>query len=77
MRTKGIKTVYLCGADVTACVKSTAYNMAKSGYTVHVLSDCVTNYDKTKINEMLRYYESKGCIVERFADMTPGNICEE
>ena len=77
MRTKGIKTVYLGGADATVCVKSKAYNMAKSGYTVHVLSDCVTSYDKTKINEMLRYYESKGCIVEKFADMTPGNICEE
>ena len=42
----------------------TICNMAKSGHTVHVLSDCVTSYDKTKINEMLRYYESKGCSVQ-------------
>ena len=55
---------YVAGADAIACVKSTCYNMAKAGYAVHVLSDCVTSYDKTKINEMLQYYQSKGCRVE-------------
>lgn len=54
---------YIAGADAIACVKSTCYNMAKNGYTVNVLSDCITSYDKTKIPEMLRYYESKGCAV--------------
>lgn len=44
----GIKEFYVTGADAVACVKSTCYNMAKSGYTVHVLSDCVTSYDKKK-----------------------------
>jgi len=39
--------------------------MAKSGYTVHVLSDCITSYDKRKLPEMLAYYESKGCSVTR------------
>ncbi len=28
---------------------------------VIVLSDCITSYDKRKIDEMLHYYESKGC----------------
>ena len=37
--------------------------MAKIGYTVHVLSDCITSYDKKKLPEMLTYYESKGCSV--------------
>ena len=37
--------------------------MAKSGYTVHVLSDCITSYDKKKLPELLTYYESKGCEV--------------
>ena len=37
--------------------------MAKSGYGVHVLSDCITSYDKKKLPEMLAYYESKGCSV--------------
>ena len=63
-----ITDFYLAGADATACVKSTSYNMAKAGYTVHVLSDCVTSYDKKKIDEMLVYYASKGCAVEKLCD---------
>ena len=60
----GIEEFYICGADATACVKSTCYNMTKAGYTVHVLSDCVTSYDPKKINDMLAYYVSKGCEVK-------------
>lgn len=59
----GIKEFYLAGVDAAACIKSTCYNMAKSGYNVHVLSDCITSYDKKKLPEMLAYYESKGCSV--------------
>ena len=51
---------YLTGADATACVKSTCYNLLKADYKVNVISDCVTSYDKRKIAEMLQYYESKG-----------------
>ena len=69
----GITEFFLAGADATACVKSTAYNMAKAGYTVHVLSDCVTSYDKTKIAGMLAYYESKGCIIGTIADIVREN----
>ena len=60
---------YIAGADAIACVKSTCYNMTKGGYIVHVLSDCITSYDKRKINEMLQYYESKGCIVEKLGEV--------
>ena len=56
---------YICGADATACVKSTCYNMVKAGYMVHVLSDCVTSYDLKKVDEMLAYYEKKGCEVRQ------------
>lgn len=59
----GISEFYVVGADAAACIKSTCYNMAKSGYTVHVLSDCITSYDKKKLPELLTYYESKGCEV--------------
>ena len=59
-----IKEFYIAGADAIACVKSTCYNMAKNGYIVHVLSDCITSYDKKKIPEMLNYYERNGCKVE-------------
>lgn len=64
-----IKEFYIAGADAIACVKSTCYNMAKAGYTVHVLPDCITSYDKRKIDEMLQYYASKGCIVEKFSEV--------
>ena len=61
----GVDEFYLAGADATACVKSTSFNMAKAVYRVHVLSDCVTSYDKSKISGMLEYYQSKGCSVEK------------
>ena len=63
IREHGITEFYIAGADAAACIKSTCFNMAKSGYTVHVLSDCITSYDKKKLPEMLTYYESKGCSV--------------
>jgi nicotinamidase-related amidase len=56
----GIDEFYIAGADAVACVKSTCYNMNKANYKVNVLSDCITSYDKKKIDEMLHYYESKG-----------------
>lgn len=59
-----INEFYIAGADACACVKSTCYNMAKKGYIVHVLSDCITSYDKKKIPEMLSYYERNGCSIE-------------
>ena len=52
---------YIAGADAAACVKSTCYNLRKADYGVQVLSDCITSYNKKKIDEMLCYYESKGC----------------
>ncbi|MDE5943031.1 MAG: cysteine hydrolase, partial [Clostridia bacterium] len=60
----GIKEFYVAGADAVACVKSTCYNMAKNGFTVHVLSNCITSYDKKKIPEMFDYYERNGCSIE-------------
>ena len=63
-----INEFYVAGADATACVKSTCFNMTKAGYTVHVLSDCVTSYDLKKLPEMFAYYESKGCEVKTLAE---------
>ena len=64
----GVDEFYLCGADATACVKSTGYNMAKAGFRVHVISDCVTSYDLKKLPEMLAYYEKQGCEVKPLAE---------
>ena len=63
LQENAITEVYIAGADAAACIKSTCFNLRKNGYTVHVLSDCITSYDKKKLPEMLAYYESKGCSV--------------
>ena len=64
----GINEFYVVGADATGCVKSTCFNMSKAGFTVHVLSDCITSYDLKKLPEMLAYYESKGCEVKQLIE---------
>ena len=64
----GINEFYVAGADATGCVKSTCFNMAKAGFMVHVLSDCITSYDLKKQPEMLAYYESKGCEVKKLIE---------
>lgn len=66
----GINEFYITGADATACVKSTCFNMAKAGYTVRVISDCVTSYDLKKMDEMFRYYADKGCEVKTLVEFT-------
>lgn len=38
IRENGINEFYITGADATACVKSTCFNMTKDGYAVHVIS---------------------------------------
>lgn len=71
-----ISDFYITGADAVACVKSTCYNLCKANYGVHVLSDCITSYDKRKIDEMLRYYESKGSNIICLNDLLTDHIFE-
>ena len=61
IKTNNITDFYIAGADATACVKSTCFNMRKTGYKVTVISNCITSYNLNKIDEMLNYYQSKGC----------------
>ena len=63
IRENGIDEFYITGVDATGCVKSTCFNMTKAGYTVHVISDCVTSYNLKKLPEMFTYYADKGCEV--------------
>lgn len=65
----GIDEFYIVGADAAACIKSTCFNMTKAGYTVHVLSDCITSYDKKKLPELRAYYKSKGCDVKELFEI--------
>ncbi|MBP3509904.1 cysteine hydrolase family protein [Oscillibacter sp.] len=69
IQARNITEFFIAGADATACIKSTCYNMTKVGYAVHVLSDCITSYDKKKLNEMLAYYASKGCTVDKLSEV--------
>ena len=75
IRSKDIREFYITGADATGCVKSTCFNMAKAGYAVHVISDCVTSYDLKKMPEMLAYYADKGCEVRTLEEYR--NVTEE
>ena len=69
IQARNITEFFIAGADATACVKSTCYNMIKAGYAVHVLSDCITSYDKKKLHEMFEYYASKGCTVDKLSEV--------
>ena len=60
---------YIAGADAVACVKSTCYNLRKANFSVSVLSDCITSYDKRKLDEMLHYCESKGSKIISLGDL--------
>jgi nicotinamidase-related amidase len=64
-----ISDFYIAGADAVACVKSTVYNLIKANYSVNVLSDCITSYDKRKIDEMLHYYEKTGSKIISLNDL--------
>ena len=72
IQANGISEFFITGADATACVKSTCFNMVKAGYTIHVISDCVTSYDLKKLPEMLAYYADKGCEVKTLAEYQRG-----
>lgn len=56
-----INDFYIAGGDAMACVKSSSYNLCKSGFSVTVLADCITSWNMKIIPEMLSYYQSKGC----------------
>ncbi len=73
IRSKDIREFYITGADATACVKSTCFNMTKAGYMVKVISDCVTSYDLKKMPEMLPYYADKGCEVKTLVEYVESN----
>ena len=73
IRENGIDEFYITGADATACVKSTCFNMTKAGYMVHVISDCVTSYNLKKMPEMITYYADKGCEVKSLMEYMESN----
>ncbi len=69
IRKNDINEFYITGADAIACIKSTVFNMCKENYKVTVISDCITSYDKRKIDEMLKYYEKNGSTIINLNDL--------
>jgi nicotinamidase-related amidase len=41
LRTNGVKDLYVLGVFAEGCVRSTAVDAVKRGYTVHVVADAV------------------------------------
>lgn len=64
-----INDFYIAGADAMACVKASCYNMAKAGFNVTVLSDCITSWNTKIIPEILDYYKKKGCKISNINDL--------
>ncbi len=64
-----INEFYLAGADAGICVKSTCFNMLKSGYTVSVLSDCISGWNMKKNPAMLDYYQKQGAKICGLRDL--------
>ncbi|MBU1009357.1 MAG: cysteine hydrolase [Bacteroidetes bacterium] len=73
IRKNEISEFYITGADAIACVKSTVFNMRRENYKVTVISDCVTSYDKKKIDEMLNYYKKNGSNIIKLNDLLDSN----
>jgi nicotinamidase-related amidase len=69
IKDNSIDEFFITGADAVACVKATVFNMCKAGYAVNVLTDCITSYDKRKIEEMLLYYTKQGAKLITSADL--------
>jgi nicotinamidase-related amidase len=70
IRKNEINEFYIIGADAIACVKSTVFNMCRENYKVTVISDCITSYDKRKIDEMLNYYKKNGSKIIKLNDLS-------
>lgn len=55
-----IDTLYIVGADASACVYKTALGGINRGYRVIVLEDSLFSVKKDLLNKMLEKYQSKG-----------------
>ncbi len=56
--------VYVCGIATEYCVRNTAEDLAKSGYKVHLLKDCLAYVDKNGHLKALEEMASEGISIE-------------
>jgi nicotinamidase-related amidase len=57
---KEINTLYIVGADASACVYKTALGGINRGYRVIILEDSIFSIKKELLNSMLEKYQTKG-----------------
>ena len=55
-----ITTVYIVGADASACVYKTALGGLNRNYQVIILEDCIFSISDKFLNEAIKKYENKG-----------------
>ena len=58
--TNKINTLYIVGADASACVFKTALGGVNRGYHVTILKDCIFSMNEKTRNKMLKEYEKDG-----------------
>lgn len=55
-----INTLYIVGADASACIYKTALGGVSRGYNVTILKDCIFSMNSALLNRMLLKYKKHG-----------------
>lgn len=63
-----IDTLYIVGADATACVYKTSLGGVNRGYNVVILKDCIFSINENTLNKMLIKYEKDGIKINEMKD---------
>ncbi|MDR2956987.1 MAG: cysteine hydrolase [Coriobacteriales bacterium] len=68
--TNQIDTLYIVGADASACVYSTAQGGLNRGYNVIVIQDAIITINDETLDRMLKQYATDGIEIIKLADFT-------
>ncbi len=61
---KQINTLYIVGADASACVYKTSLGGVNRGYNVVILKDCIFSVNDNTLDKMMKKYEKDGINVK-------------
>ena len=65
---KQINTLYIVGADASACVYKTSLGGVNRGYNVVILKDCIFSINDNTLSKMMKKYEEAGINVKEMND---------
>lgn len=71
---KQINTLYIVGADATACVYKTSLGGVNRGYNVVILKECIFLTNENTLNKMLKKYQKVGIDVEEMNALSKKNL---